>query len=269
MEQAQPFSTHAATAERAESIAAVSAANLQWTRGDDARAKFAERMVASPLVRPAAREQYQKLATALHRAQTADGIKTVVVASAVAGEGKTLTAINLAITLSHSFGRRVLLVDADFRRPGLHDAFGLPLSPGLADAGQIPSITPIAVRDTLAVLPAGAAADPIRALSSDATRAALERAGAPFDWVLLDTPPIGLLSDAQLIAAHVDRVILVVSAGRTPRGLIQRAVDTFGRDRVLGVVLNRADDRAVLAAYYSHYYDHYAHYGSPREAMRR
>ena len=230
---------------------------------------FVEKAVLSPTVPPVAKEQYRKLATSLHHAQAADGIKSLAVASAVAGEGKTLTAINLAITLSHSFRRRVLLIDADFRRPGVHTAFGLPLSPGLADVETLPVIAPIAVSNTLAVLPAGTTADPIGSLSSDATRAALDHVGAQFDWVVVDTPPIGLLSDAKLVAAYVHRVLLVVSAGSTPRELIHRAVDAFGRDRVLGVVLNRADDRAVLGGYYSSYYGYYASSGSPQEPMRR
>src|SRR5712691_10806556 len=78
-------------------------------------------------------EQYRRLAAVLHHAQNQRGARSVMIASAVAAEGKTLTATNLALTLSHSFERRVLLIDADLRRPSVHDVFRLPNDCGLVD----------------------------------------------------------------------------------------------------------------------------------------
>ena len=90
-----------------------------------ATAKLELKLVANPALQPVAIEQYRRLAAILHHTQEARGIRRVLVASALAAEGKTLTAINLALTLSQSFGRRVLLVDADMRRPGVSHVFGL------------------------------------------------------------------------------------------------------------------------------------------------
>ena len=81
-------------------------------------------------------EQYRRVAAVLHHAQLQRGVRSVMVASAVAAEGKTLTATNVALTLSHSFDRRVLLIDADLRRPSVHEMFGLPNEHGLIDSLQ-------------------------------------------------------------------------------------------------------------------------------------
>ena len=84
-------------------------------------------------------EQYRRLAAVLHHAQTQRGVRSVMIGSAVAAEGKTLTATNLALTLSHSFDRRVLLIDADLRRPSVHEMFGLPNDHGLVDNLRYPT----------------------------------------------------------------------------------------------------------------------------------
>src|ERR1700674_5010909 len=83
-------------------------------------------------------EQYRRLAAVMHHAQTQRGVRSVMIASAVAAEGKTLTATNLALTLSQSFDRRVLLIDADLRRPGLHEMFQLPNEQGIVDSLRRP-----------------------------------------------------------------------------------------------------------------------------------
>src|SRR6185436_18422081 len=94
---------------------------------------LATKTVIDHQMMPASREQYRRLAAALHQAQRTTGFKVVMVASAVAGEGKTLTASNLAMTLSESYRRDVLLIDADLRRPSLHLVFQVPGAPGLSD----------------------------------------------------------------------------------------------------------------------------------------
>ncbi len=200
-------------------------------------------------IKPAAVEQYRRLAAALHHAQSNNGIKVVMVASALAGEGKTLTAVNLALTLSESYGRRVLLMDADFRRPTLHDVFKVPNVTGLNDALQADAdrkLTVIEISPRLSLLPAGRPnPDPMSGLTSDRMREIIDEAAAKFDWVILDTPPVGLLTDAHLLAAMVNVAVLVVQAGRTPCSLVQRAIENVDRNRVIGVVLNCVEDRAM------------------------
>ena len=98
---------------------------------------FSAKLVGDDRMLTTSREQYRRLAATLHRIQATSGLKVVMIASAVAGEGKTLTAANLALTFSESYEQNVLLIDADLRRPSLARTFGVPSSPGLSD-GLLP-----------------------------------------------------------------------------------------------------------------------------------
>lgn len=192
---------------------------------------------------PAAIEQYRRLAAVMHQAQLNRGVKTVMVASAFAAEGKSLTSINLALTLSESYRRRVLLIDADLRRPTLHDTFQIPNLAGISDwlkgdgAGKMPLVE---ITPHLSILPGGRPDhDPMSVLASERIKQVLQQASDRFDWVILDTPPVAFLPDSHLLSAMVDTVVFVVAAGRTPLAAVQRSVAELGHDRVIGVVLNR------------------------------
>jgi protein-tyrosine kinase len=205
------------------------------------------KLVVNANVSPLAIEQYQRLAAVLHHAQASRRIKTVMVASAVAGEGKSLTASNLALTLSQSYRRRVLLIDADLRRPALHETFQIPNLAGVSDwltrddAGPMPLVE---ITPNLSLLPGGRPdPDPMASLSSERMKQVLQEVSERFDWVILDTPPIGLLPDGSLVAAMVDTVVLVVGAGRTPVAAIQHTVAEIGHARIIGVVLNRVETK--------------------------
>ncbi|HEY7446720.1 MAG TPA: CpsD/CapB family tyrosine-protein kinase [Vicinamibacterales bacterium] len=202
-------------------------------------------------------EQYRQLCARLHHAQLQRAIKVVMVTSALPAEGKTLTASNLALALSDSYGRRVALIDADLRRPSLHQVFVLE---GAAPVNLLPetgSTTFVAVRPLLAVLaPREPAADPLAVLASSRMQTVLNGAREQFDWVVLDTPPAGVLPDASVLSSMVDAVVMVALVGRTPFRAIQQACEAVGRERVLGVVLNRADRRSVAQAAYR-YNTHY------------
>jgi capsular exopolysaccharide synthesis family protein len=224
-----------------------------------------EKLVANPQLQPVAVEQYRRLAAILHHAQKERGICRVLVASALAEEGKTLTATNLALTLSESYRKKVLLVDADLRRPGINIAFGIAKQAGLSEAlaAEVPQkLAIIQLSPTLAVLPAGHPnKDPMHGLTSLRMSQILDEASQMFDWVIIDSPPVGILPDAKLLARMVDNVVLVVAAGRTPYGAIQRAADALGRDRILGVVLNRVDPKTAApgANQYYRYYGYREH----------
>lgn len=217
------------------------------------------KLVVTPTAPAAAVEQYRKLAATLHHLQCARGIKVVMLASAVPGEGKTLTATNLALTFSHSYRRRVLLIDADLRRPSMHQIFQVPNVTGLNDGLKNDvdrKLSLIQISEHLTLLPAGRPdPDPMSGLTSERMRRVIQEAAARFDWVIVDTPPVALLPDANLLAAMVDVAILVVRAGKSPYRLIQRALDAVGRDRLAGVVLNAVDDSADVAGY--NYYGYY------------
>jgi protein-tyrosine kinase len=202
-------------------------------------------------------EEYRRLAATLHGLQVRSKIKTLMISSALPGDGKTLTTMNLALTLSESYKLRVLVVDADLRRPSIHEVFNLPNDRGLAEGLRESSsrLPVIEVSPTLAVLTAGSPDHaPMAGLTSDRMKEVLEEASARFDWVLLDTPPIALISDAQLLAALVDGVILVVGAGSTDYRVVSSTVSQIGRERIVGVVLNRASVTSSASRYYHHYY---------------
>lgn len=214
-----------------------------------------------------AQEQYRKLGASLHYTQTERGIKVIMTASALPGEGKSLTVVNLALTLSESYQRRVFLIDADLRRPSIQRMFGLPpisgLNEGLKSERERPMpITQISSR--LFVLAAGRPdPDPMSGLTSPRLRRLVEQASGAFDWVLIDTPPVGLLPDAHLLESCVDAVLLVVRSGKAPYSLVKRTVETVGRERILGVVMNAVDfsqDRNA-GGYYEYY--GYGYYGTP------
>jgi protein-tyrosine kinase len=204
----------------------------------------------------ASTEQYSRLAAVLHEAQMEQGIRTLMVTSALPREGKTLTIANLALTLSGLYGRRVLLIDADLRRPSVHELFKLPNRTGLgavlrSEQGPLPLID---VTTHLSVLVAGPPhARPMAALATNRMKTVIDAAEAEFDWVLVDTPPVGLLPDANLIARWVDGVLLVVAARVTHYKTVQDALALLGPERVLGTVLNRAEPHGVTADY-GHYY---------------
>jgi protein-tyrosine kinase len=197
-------------------------------------------MLPQPSPSPISREQYHKLAATLHNAQGLSGMKAIMIASAVAGEGKTLTAANLALAFSESYQRRVLLVDADLRRPSLHTLFTL-------DQVNGPALRQVTPR--LGILTSGRpTAAPIAELASERMRHVLDEARQAYDWIIVDTPPLTLLADASLLVSMVDGAVLVVKAASTPVDLVKRAMQVIDKDKTLGVVLN-ASRRSPHAGY--------------------
>jgi protein-tyrosine kinase len=223
-------------------------------------ARLRQKLVSDPKTLPGAVEQYRRLAAALHHSQLQFGTKVTMVASAMQGEGKSLSASNLALTLSHSYRRRVLLIDADLRRPSLQEIFQLPVTNGLSEAlrGMVEQPLPLfEVSPRLTVLPSGRPdQDPIGGLASERMTRLIGEAASVFDWVLIDTPPLALVPDAKVLGAMVDAVVLVILAGKSPCELVRQAVEALGPEKVFGVVLNGAElDR-------SGYKNQYGYYGS-------
>ena len=219
-----------------------------------------DKIVVGEQASPQLVERCQHLAAALHHAQVQRGVRSVLIASGISAEGKSLTATNLALTLSHSYQRRVLLIDADLRRPTLHEIFQLPNEVGLRDSLRPVGAKPLAlqrVSPTLWVLTAGRPdPDPMSALVSDTMKQLIAEAVRQFDWVVIDTSPVVLLPDANLLASMVDGALLVVAANRTPYALAKKAIDAIGPGRILGVVLNRVANQVLGSGYesYGHAY---------------
>ena len=207
--------------------------------------KAAGKIVGGVDMDPRSAEQYRRLAAALHQAQVERGIKKVMVASAVAGEGKTITALNLALTLSESYLKRVVLVDADLRCPRIHELLDSAPIHGLNEALKASQPTPLiltTVSPRLSILPAGQAdPDPMGRLTGPRMASLLSELAQTFDWVVIDTSPVVLLPDANLLAGMVDGAVIVIRAGQTSYDLVERAIQTLGRQRILGLILNRVD----------------------------
>jgi capsular exopolysaccharide synthesis family protein len=201
---------------------------------------------------PVSLEQYRRLAAVLHDAQVERGLKTILITSALPGEGKTLTVANLALTLSEAYARRVLVIDADLRWPSLHEIFNVPNSQGLSealDAGGDPAIVEVSSR--LSIMTSGKPGPaPLAGLTSKRMGALLKECAGQFDWVLVDTSPVGVLPDGQVLARLIGAVILVIKAGSTPAAAVERAVADLGQEYILGTVLNRVEERRIPDAGY-------------------
>jgi len=217
-----------------------------------------EKLVVGAGRNPVSLEQYRRLAATLHDAQVEKGLKTIVVTSSVPKEGKTLTAVNLALTFSESYGRRVLLIDADLRRPSVHEVLGIRNEKGLSevlrsDRLELPIIQ---VSPLLSVLPSGRTEqNPLAGLSSERMRTLLDESSSRYDWIILDTPPLALLSDAQILVRLTQAAVFVIRAGSTPFRVIDKAIAELGREFVVGTVLNGVDESAISATeYYGDYY---------------
>jgi capsular exopolysaccharide synthesis family protein len=215
-----------------------------------------EKLVIDSHMTPASREQYRRLAAVLHDAQGSSGLRVIMVVSATAGEGKTLTATNLALTFSESYQKRVLLIDADLRRPALDNVFKINSSSGLTEGLSDPNAKLLVrqVSPRLSLLPAGRPVDdPMARLTSPRMHQLVAEAKETFDWVILDTPPLGILPDAHLLSAIVEGAVLVIKADSTPFDLVKRSVDALGSSRILGVVLNAAQTSALPTNYHGYY----------------
>jgi protein-tyrosine kinase len=214
-----------------------------------------ERLASPPEGDPGLIEQFRRLAATLHHAQRANGLKSVMVTSASPGDGKTLTAVNLALVLAESYRSRVLLIDADLRRPSIPSVADIGDGSGLGEALRAPTeqklaLVPITSRLTL--LPAGQPiANSIEALTSPRMRQILDEAATRFDWVILDAPPVGPTADARLLTQMVGGTLFVIRAERTQCGDVQKAIESLGRDQILGVVLNGVSAQP-LEGYYGH-----------------
>jgi succinoglycan biosynthesis transport protein ExoP len=217
-------------------------------------------------------ESYARLVTNLGFTGQAQPVRVVLVTSALAGDGKTTVATNLALTLSRE-GKRVLLIDGDLRGGRIAGMLGVSLPFGVgevlmntSDLASAIAEVPAGGRSALHVLARGSrtVTDPAALLGSDASRDLLTRARALYDMVVIDTPPVNSVADAALLSRHCDGVLVVARAGTTAREALVFAMEQLRivRAPVIGAVLNDVDlrrDVGVDAAY--QYYGQY-HSGS-------
>jgi capsular exopolysaccharide synthesis family protein len=198
------------------------------------------RLVATVAPDSMAAEQYRLLLNRLDRVGATRAVRTVAITSCARGEGRSLTAANLALTAARE-GRDVVLVECDLRRPSLAQLFDLVPRAGLAEVAEGKAELPQALTrvGSLAVLCAGEARDPNATLRSPRLAATLDALRSSFSLVVLDAPPALALADATRLA-H-DAVVLVVRAGETPRDAVRMAVDALNT-KLVGIVLNGVDE---------------------------
>ena len=203
-------------------------------------------------------ESFRRLKAMLRGLTGADKIRTIAMTSAGKGEGKSTTALNLAIAMCQDFDTRVAIVDADLRRPRLHRLLGITPRRGLSDilSGEaLPEdvlITNSVPR--LTVLPGGRSSrTPSEMLGSARMRQLIEELKSRFDFILFDSPPVLTVADAIVLGPMTDGVILVIQAGKVRKRSIERAVELLHNSKILGFVLNRGD--LVLSHYGYRYYD--------------
>jgi len=209
-----------------------------------------------------AAEQYQGLRLTIERLGRVREMKVIAISSPAAGDGKTVTSINLAAALARGTDQQVLLVDADLRRPSIAGMIGLTDGdPGLADALADPKVglahvTKRIGATNLSVIPAGAARGRVsEILRSPRLDELLAEARSQFAFVVLDTPPLLPVFDSALLARSVDGMLMVVSANQTPRKLLGESLNMVDASKVLGIVFNR--DARPLFGYYKAYYREY------------
>ncbi len=236
----------------------------------EARARQAEQVVAPPrevhldrhLVAALAQqslaaEQYRSLRTRISRVENGRAIRALIVTSPSKGDGKSLTAANLALTMAQEFSQRVLLIDADLRRPSLHHLFGLPEAPGLTDvlmgAATVDDALVTLADYHLSVLPSGVPpSHPAELLGSAAMRRTLDTLRTRFDRLILDMPPVSPLADVHIVAGTADGILMIIRAGMTAKPAIERALAGLDMTKVLGLVLNEVGEETA-AQYYDGY----------------
>jgi polysaccharide biosynthesis transport protein len=201
-------------------------------------------------------ESYRGLRSAITFSSIEAPISTLLVSSTSKGEGKSLTSANLAIAMAFE-GRRVVLVDADLRRPNVHRLLDLPPNPGLTDvlAGQATleealQPTPVA---GLTVLTAGTIPpNPAELLNSEPMDRLIDALRMCSDVILFDTPPCLPVTDAQVLSSKVDGVVMVVEVGEARKAALQHAKRLFDQAhaRTLGIVFNKIAEHAAEGYYY-------------------
>ena len=201
-------------------------------------------------------EEYRRLKSMLLQETTADFLNTIMITSAIDSEGKSVTAINLAVTLAQEIDHTILLIDADLRKPMIHEYLGIEYKYGLSDylTGDI-DISEVMIKTgigKLVLIPAGNRVDnPLELLSSDKMKALIKEVKQRYAdrYVIIDTPPILSFAEPISIGANVDGIVFVVKEGRAQKRMIEDALN------LVGIVFNDVEITNMDGSY-SRYYGH-------------
>jgi succinoglycan biosynthesis transport protein ExoP len=234
--------------------------------GDKGRSAI-YRLVTLLYPRSGVAEAYRTLRTNIEFASLDQDAKTLLVTSSIPGEGKTVTAANLAVVFAQA-GRRVLLVDADLRKPGVHVIFDLPNAHGLttllrSDGISVDAIVQMTEQANLRILTTGPLPpNPAELLGSQRMRTVLDRLKIDEDLVIFDSPPLQAVTDSAILSSFVDGTVFVIDAQHGRRRAVRAAREALAKAgaNVLGAVLNRIPARANS--------DYASYYGGPYEPGR-
>lgn len=211
-------------------------------------------------------EQYRQLRQRVEELGRTRNLRVLAVTSAVAGDGKTLTAINLAAALAQRDGAKILIIDADLRHPTVATRLGIECTSGGFDAavqGKGDTLQDFVqpISSSLSVLPCATSWErTYETLTSPRLAELFSQARQRYDYVVVDTPPIIPVQDSSLICSSVDGYLMVVSANSTPRQLVEEALNRLDPGVFVGLVFNR-DDRPLFGYYKMYYRDYIRSYG--------
>lgn len=241
---------------------------LSSLRFEDLQARCAQRWqsdpsanVFTPGLSPKTAEQFRTLRSRLYQLRTSQKLRTLLITSAISGEGKTFLATNLGHAIARQQERRVLLIDADLRHSQMHKSLGAQRSPGLSDylRGEIDEFGALQYsrENNLCFVAAGSeVSNPSELLSNGRLGTLLERAASLFEWIIVDSPPSVPVADASVLAGHCDALVFVVRALLTPAAVVKKGLHELKGTKVVGVVLNAVEEDALGYGYY------YPAYGS-------
>ncbi len=209
-------------------------------------------------------EEFRTLRTRLNHLQSLQPIHSIVVTSPSPAEGKSFTAVNLALAESHLAGNLTLLADFDFRRPIIHNMFQVDRSPGITDyllgRAALHEIIKRIAGTNLYIMPAGEAVlNPLELLNLREVKHLFDKLPTVFNWVILDSPPLLFAADANLLSTMCHGTMLVVRIGTTTIDSVTRAMQSLCHNNVLGIAVNgarRGELYSKYTYYHSYYYSH-------------
>ena len=194
--------------------------------------------------------------------------RSMMITSAVPGEGKTFVSANLAVSIAQNINEHVLLMDCDIRKPSIHTMLGLDEGPGLAEyLTNGLDLSKLLVRtgiEKLTILPGGnPPPNPAELLSSQKMSLLLEEVKSRYQdrYIIIDSPPPQLTAEANAIARQVDGIIIVVKYGGTPRAMVEEMVGVLGKEKIVGCVMNWFDLRSSGYFAYGKYGGYSKYYG--------
>ena len=207
-------------------------------------------------------ESFRFLRSKIMRPHTGESPKTILVTSALQGEGKSFVSSNLAVAISQSLEEYALLIDTDIRNPAVHKNFGIEssdkgLSAYLSGNALLEEVLHKSDIGKLTILPAGNSSEiPVELLSSEKMRLLIQEVRSRYSdrYVIIDSPPLELAPETLVIANEVDAVLVVVRYGQTPRSYVRSALGKIQRGKLLGMVFNCYDEPLKLYNKRSHYY---------------